>query len=143
MDICEISGLPKYVSNEEVLIRFVFSSSHIKNGKVRGDAFMPWPLKMETSVTRGPGLDCEIDWNAGRKIGEARGLNLRGAGVVIVRVVRKAHLDAVAQEPPPKHANIVGWTTGGADTAQNKSAWMKQALEIAAEAALKLVPTTP
>jgi hypothetical protein len=52
-------------------------------------------------------------------------------------MVRSARLDVIADEPPPRHANIVGWTIN-ADPTLQKAAQVERALEIASRCTLIL-----
>lgn len=101
------SGLPSLVGNDEDLIRFVYQRSDLSANGIKFNAFMPAP-KLELSVTR-----CNrAQLNEIQSIEATNGRldkTLHGAGAVKADLVRAIGLDAVASEPPAKHANIIGW----------------------------------
>ena len=55
---------------------------------------------------------------------------LHGAAIVMAKHVRAARLDVVAQEPPPRHANIVGWPWSQTDPEMMKAEHIERALLI-------------
>lgn len=55
---------------------------------------------------------------------------LYGAAIVKAKHVRSALLDVVAQEPPPRHANIVGWPWSETDPEMRKAEHIERALVI-------------
>ncbi len=69
---------------------------------------MPNPRNRETSVFRhgAEPLD-ELKVTAQAAVGDDR--RIHGASIVKSIVVREAMLEVRAIEPPPRHANIVGW----------------------------------
>jgi hypothetical protein len=102
------SGLPEVVADGEALVRYVTSSRQFTNRLVKGVVFLPNPSNGETSVFR-HGSDPRSElWRIGYQYA-AGNRHLHGAAIVTARSVREAGLDVVAQEPPPRHANITGW----------------------------------
>lgn len=108
------SGLPERVADEEDVARFLTSSGHYNATAVRPAAFMPNPSNGETSVFRHGGEPLA----ALRAMGEAEvGVSRRVHGAAIVRagVTRSVGLAIRAGEPPPRHADIVGWPGAAQD----------------------------
>jgi hypothetical protein len=60
---------------------------------------------------------------------------VHGAAVFKARVIRDERLDVVADEPPPRHANLVGWPIN-ADPELQKAQQKEIALAIAARTIL-------
>ena len=61
---------------------------------------------------------------------------LYGAAIFKAVHVRAALLDVVAQEPPPRHANIVGWPRSQSDPELEKAKQKERAVLIAQHAEL-------
>ena len=102
------SGLPEHVADEEDLARFLTSSSHYNSTSVKPAAFLPNPKNRETSVFRhGAEPLEELKSIAQTEVGPER--RIHGAAIVKACVVREAKLEVLSKEPPPRHANIVGW----------------------------------
>jgi hypothetical protein len=95
------------VDNAEQVARFLTSSSQFNQTMVKPAAFLPNPHNGETSVFRHSGEPRSELWEIGRvKLAER---TFYGAGIVATQVVRDAQLEVEAQEPPPRHANIIDW----------------------------------
>ena len=104
------SGLPEQVADDEDLARFLTSSGHYNSTSVRHVAFLPNPKDGETSVFRHGRIPVRELWKIGSE--EVAGdRTLHGAAFVKARDVRKAQLDVLATEPPPRHAAIRDWPT--------------------------------
>ena len=102
------SGLPEHVGDEEDLARFLTSSGHYNASAVRPSAFLPNPKNGETSVFRhGREPIGELREMGQREVGMER--RAHGAAIVKAKVVRSAALEVRAGEPPPRHADIIGW----------------------------------
>jgi hypothetical protein len=102
------SGLPEHVADAEDLARFLTSSGHYNASAVKPAAFMPNPQNGETSVFRhGPEPMEDLKLIAQAAVGVGR--KIHGAAIVKAIDVREATLDIQACEPPPRHADIVGW----------------------------------
>lgn len=130
------SGLAETVDGNEDLARFLTSSSHFNSIMVKPAAFLPNPRDGETSVFRHGAEPRDELWQTARQyaVGER---TLHGAGIVKARQVRAvAPLDVVAKEPPPRHANIVGWAWSADDPDMGKAERKEQAARIAQHAEL-------
>ena len=127
------SGLPAVVDDEEDLARFLTASSQFNALAVKPAAFLPSPRDGGTSVFRHSGEPPDALWQIAREyaVGER---TLHGAAIVKTRHVRAAELDAVASEPPPRHANIVGWAWSASDPELGKAERKEQAALIAQHA---------
>jgi len=127
------SGLSDVVDDEEDLARFLMSSSHFNSMAVKHAAFLP--KEGETSVFRhGSELREQLWQIAANHVPGDR--TLHGAAIVKARHVRAARLDVVASEPPPRHANIVGWAWSASDPEMGKAERKEQALLVAQHAEL-------
>jgi hypothetical protein len=67
------------------------------------------PTQGEVSVFRVDGLSVQQIWGIGTDIAEKRHRTLYARGDTNAREVRQTGLDVSRMEPPPRHANIVGW----------------------------------
>jgi hypothetical protein len=67
------------------------------------------PRNGEVSVFRIDGLNDNQIWNIGSQVALKTKRNLHARGDIPVHTVRVIGLDVVIAEPPPRHANIVGW----------------------------------
>ena len=129
------SGLAEIVADEEDLARFLTSSSLFNAVMVKAAAFLPNPKNGETSVFRHGSLPREPLWQIAREhVGANR--TVHGAAIVKVKHVRAAVLEVVAQEPPPRHANIVNWPSSQADPDMAKAERIERAAQIAQHAEL-------
>lgn len=107
------SGLEEHVADGETLGRYCASSSWFarETKRVKYPAFLPAPDD-DTSVYRVTGLSLEAIWELARAhFVDSAGLPHRHHGVALgeAGVVRDAGIEVVAQEPPPRHANLRGW----------------------------------
>ena len=122
--------LPNRLEDGEPISRFVFDSRHFStvDRKAKPKAFEP--KNNCVSVLRAIGLtDAEVwDW-AVTYVEPERGKACRARADLTVVSVRRLILDLVRDEPPPRHANIVGWP-------DDKSAQKLLSIELAAEATL-------
>ena len=128
------SGLPDIITDEEDLARFLTSSSHFNSEMVKAAAFMPSAKARETSVFRHGSEPRDTLWEigAGCVAGDRK---LYGAAIVKARDVRAALLDAIAEEPPPRHAAIRGWPWIEEDPEGQRAQQKELALVIASNAA--------
>ncbi len=101
------SGLPEHVGDEEDIARFLTSSGHFSATAVKPAAFLPNPHNGETSVFRHGAQPLESLQAIGKREMGAR--SLHGAAIVKASVVREVDLELRAGEPPPLHADIIGW----------------------------------
>ena len=125
-------SLKASISEEEKVARYIFSRSHFsrKSLRVKAEAYMP--NGGEVSVFRTNGLDEATIWGIGSDLAKKRERVLYGRGDTIVSEIRKASLHIRSEEPPPRHANIVGWPEN------DKPRQKILALQIAAAATLVL-----
>jgi hypothetical protein len=98
------SGLPETVADEEDLARFLRSSGHFGSSFVKASAFMPAKDAM-TSVIRHGAEDREHLWKLA-KVFLGSEVKFYGAAICKARAIRDQQLDVLAEEPPPRHANI-------------------------------------
>lgn len=102
------SGLPERVADGEDLARFLTSSGHYNATAARPAAFLPNPKNGETSIFRhGAEPLEELKAIAQAEVGAER--RIHGAAIVKASAIREAKLEVRAKEPPPRHADIVGW----------------------------------
>jgi hypothetical protein len=129
------SGLPEHVSDEESLARFLTQSNHFNAVMVRPAAFLPNPKNGQTSVFRQGNGSPEALWQVGQEqiAGER---SLHGVAIFKAKHVREAQLDVAAQEPPPRHANIIDWPSNTSDPELEKAKRKALAIQIAQHAEL-------
>lgn len=130
------SGLPEIVEDAEVTARYLVSSSWFAatTGRVKPNAYLP-ARDNDTSVFRIDVSHKEELWAVGMEVLKDRPFH--GAAFVETSVIRKAGLNVVAAEPPPKHANIRGWLTSD-DPELQKARRISTAQLISEEAILSL-----
>lgn len=127
------SGLTEHVSDDEDLARFLTSSSHYNATAARPAAFMPNPRNGETSVFRHGAEPLEdLKAIAQTEVGAER--SIHGAAIVKAGVVREVTLEVRAKEPPPRHADIIGWPSSNDDPDLAKAEQKKFAALIAQRA---------
>ena len=105
------------ISQEEPLARYVTDDDHLNKppGKVFWRAFRPKPVERELSVARIAELAAEQIWRLGDELaGIPSGRAVIGRADLTLLHVREARvngvsLDVVPDEPPTRHAVIVGW----------------------------------
>ncbi len=129
------SGLSDVVEDEEDLARYLTSSSLFTAIMVKPSAFLPNPKDGETSVFRHGSEPRDAFWQIGSRyaVGDRR---LHGAAIFKTRHVRAAGLDVTASEPPPRHANVVGWPSSASDPELSKAQGKERAALIAQQAEL-------
>ena len=98
------------VDPNEELARFAVEKSYFRaDNTVRHNAYMPGRQKA-VSVFRQSGLPEEAIWELGMShFAIPRNKQLLGRAVIIVRDVSSQELSVESAEPPPRHANILGW----------------------------------
>jgi hypothetical protein len=102
------SGLPEHVANEEPLARFLTSDSQFNSQMVKPSGFMPGPKDGNTSVFRQAAEPALALWDtADRELGAER--RAKSAALLTAGSVRRARLEVIASEPPPRHADITQW----------------------------------
>jgi|SRR5262245_12594041 len=130
------SGLPEIVADNEDLARFLTSSGHFSTQAkmVKPPAFLPSVHHRETSVYRQGGEPVEALWT----LGDQHLPRFHGAAIIKAQDVRVILLDVIADEPPQRHAAIVGWPWLDEDPIEQKALQKERALQIASKAALLL-----
>jgi hypothetical protein len=129
------SGLPEYIADTEPLARFLTSDSQFNSAMAKASAFMPGPADAKTSVFRQTAEPQPVLWELGdREIGTDR--RVRAAAMLTAADIRQATLDVEAHEPPPRHANIVGWPNAVDDPETTRARRKEFALLLARAASL-------
>lgn len=121
------------MSHGEPVARYLVHKSDFSREKnrVKPRAFMP-PADLKTSLFRTLGLSEDETWSLGEEfVARPQKLTLRGRGDLLVCDIAGTGLRVEPDEPPERHANIVGWS---ADKDKQRSV----AQELAARASLKL-----
>jgi hypothetical protein len=134
------SGLPEDVGDAEEVVRFLTASNHYRSNPARRvyyAAYLPNPADWETSVFRRDGFDAARMWVEADQVLSRRAI---GVGLCTAAEIRKAEIEVVAMEPPPRHANLTRWPmTGDADDPDLRKARHREiALAIATAATLVL-----
>lgn len=124
------------VAEDEILSRFVIDRKHIDKSKkvVKPEAFLPRGDPPMTSVFRIRGLVETEVWGIGVAVAVRRGRELKARADFEALILKGTPLGIDADDSPPRHANIVRWPA-------EKSAQLQLAIEIAAEAELRVAPT--
>lgn len=133
------------VGDNELLTRYLLFSDWFRERpapRVRHEAFMPHPY-VELSVNRIDGVSEALIWDAGDAVATKQKKRIYGRGDVNNSVVTGQNLKTVPDEPPPRHANIIGWPTLTGDKKTDKHLQKVKALEIAGKAKLVLNPDRP
>lgn len=128
-------GLADSVEDDEDLARYLTSSSLFNAVMVKPAAFLSSPRNGETSVFRHGSEPRAALWHIGGQYAAGDRM-LHGAAIVKARHVRAALLEIEANEPPPRHANIVGWAWSASDPEMGKAERKEQAALIAQQAEL-------
>ncbi len=122
------SGLPEQISDDEPLARFLTSRSQYNQQGPKAAAFLPSPADNMTSVFRHDKEPVEGLWRIAQQALQAR--VAYGAAIVTAVHVRNAGLLVQAEEPPPRHANIVGWPNDPDDVELSRAHAKEVALRI-------------
>jgi len=67
------------------------------------------PSRGQVSVFRIDGLEEDAIWEIGSEVGLKREQTLYARGETKAHDARKIDLDIQPDEPPPRHANLIGW----------------------------------
>lgn len=126
------SGLPDHVDDDEDLARFLTQRNQFNATIVKPAAFLPNPKDQETSVSRHGRETVERLWEFGAIAAGTR--KLYGAAIFKAHVVRGAHLEIDADEPPPRHAVIRGWPWFDGDPELQKAKQIELAVALASAA---------
>jgi hypothetical protein len=131
------SGLPETVADDEDLARILRSSGHFSSNSIKASAFMPAKDGMTSVIRHGAERQDEL-WRVAEVV---LGTSVKhGAAICRARVIRSERLDVLPDEPPPRHANIVGWPSN-ADPELQKAQQKEIALAIASQSVLVRVDT--
>lgn len=120
------------IAPSDNLSRFILQSNFIRQSDetVKPAAFLPNPRNGETSVFLTTDLSEENIWEIGdREIADKRGKAVRGRADIRAQTAFETDLHVNLSEPPPRHANIIGWP-------DEKSKQLEIALVLAANANL-------
>lgn len=129
-------ALSNVISPYESLARYLLEKSKfsmLKNS-VLPSGFMP-TANLDLSVYRIDNLEIEEIWEIGRKdviAAMTMPKELYGIAKIKASKVLENGLEIKPQEPPPRHANMIGWP-------KEKERQKMIAIELAAESELKLV----
>jgi hypothetical protein len=124
------------VETSEMLSRFILQSNWIRpsDSTVKPAAFLPNPLNGETSVFRTSGISEQDTWEIGdREVADIRAKAILGRADILAQNILSKNLQVKPSEPPPRHANIVGWP-------DEKSKRLQIAVELAADAQFRAKP---
>jgi len=128
------SGLPDFVEDDEDIARFLTQSNQFNSFGAKPSSFLPNPKYKNTSVFRDV-----VDPSVLRNVWEATSTgnrSLKGAAVCKAAAVRVCRLDVQPEEPPPKHANIVGWPWIESDLELQKAQQLELAVQLASSCEL-------
>ncbi len=131
------SGLPKIVADGEDLARFLTSRNQFNAQMAKPAAFLPSAIDRETSVFRHGSEPRDALWAIGTDYA-AGGRSIHGAAIVKAGDIRAASLEAIADEPPPRHAAIRGWPRVEDDPELQKAQQKERAAVLASSATLLL-----
>ena len=106
----------------ELLSHYLFRKELRPDDTVKPEAVIPYPHEA-LSATRHEELTNEDIWDSGRVIAAIQGRTLMGRADFKRGDMPKG-LNAIPDEPPRNHANIIGWPS-------DRSAQMAQALLLA------------
>jgi len=124
------SGLPDHVGDFEPLARFLTSSNHFSSSCVKQGAFLPSRKDGATSVARHDADSVEMLKSLSQQF-LTPDRPAYGAGVLSASIARQVGLDVIADEPPPRHANIVKWDWFRDDWELKKAKRKEQAMHLA------------
>ncbi|HLA11413.1 MAG TPA: hypothetical protein VJ023_12575 [Pyrinomonadaceae bacterium] len=120
------------VGDNEKLTRYIFSNRYFSRQppRVKTEAYMP--SYGAVSVFRIDALGQAAIWEIGSDLGRKRERTLYARGDTKAHDARELGLDIRPDEPPPRHANLIGWPEN------DKPRQKVIALQIAAAATLVL-----
>lgn len=136
---CSLSMLAPDPTPDEVTSRYLRHSNQYaaSNGRVKPHALHPAPADHKTSVFRVQGLIESEIWSLGdAHVRDPSGSELRARAELLVSQIVDVGLQVEPEEPPQRHANIVGWPL-------EKREWMSKAQGLAAVATLRLRTAPP
>jgi hypothetical protein len=102
-------NLKATVDDNEKLARYIFSTRHFSREppRVKTEAYMP--SRGEVSVFRIDRLEQAAIWEIGNEVARKRERTLYARGDTKASEARRVGLDIRPDEPPSRHANLVGW----------------------------------
>lgn len=129
--------LPSQPEANEPIARFLTSKSDFsaQQRRVRERAFLPHPALHECSVFRVESLETWEIFRLGREHVKVR--RIYGYAEFAVRDATSLDLEVSPAEPPPRHANIIGWPRDR-DPAMEEARQLLIAKELAMRATLRL-----
>lgn len=122
------SGRDKVVENDEALARFAISKGQFSRvtHRPKPNLLSPNP-HVELSLSRVDGLEDENIKELGDDVARKRGKeDALGYAELLAASPRLYGLDVIADEPPPHHANITGWSSAE-DRAEKKRLQLEKA----------------
>jgi hypothetical protein len=128
------SSAAHIIGASEILSRYIFSTRYFSRNppRVKAEAYMP--SRGEVSVFRIDGLSETAIWEIGSDVARKRDRTLYARGDTKASDVMRLGLDIRPNEPPPRHADLVGWPEN------DKPRQKLIALQVAAVATLVLKP---
>jgi len=123
---------PVQIGRQDPLARYLLYSKYFSSAtrRVKPGAFLP-PKDLKLSVFNVKGLDDDGAWGLARDhvVPQQPGRTLHGRAELAAAIVLENGLEAVPDQPPPRHANVVGWP-------EEKDAQKDIALQLAEKASL-------
>jgi hypothetical protein len=116
------SGRDEIIDDSESLARFAISKSQFSRvtNKPKPNLLSPNP-HIELSVSRIDGLDKTVIQSIGDGVARSRNKsNSLGYAHLKALKIRTSGLDVFADEGPPHHANITGWSSEGDRTERKR-----------------------
>ncbi len=132
------SGLSELVQDEEAISRFLTSSSHFNATVVKPPAFIPNPKNGRLSVARHSAEPLEESERMAKE--DFKLPKAIGVAVLEAKEFRKLELDFEADDTPPRHADVIGWTWREDDPEFGKSERKLKAAVLAQKAERLIYP---
>jgi hypothetical protein len=132
------SGLSAQPSPEERLARALFSDNQFNSTGPKFSAFMPSATD-KTSVFRQCDHDPALLSAACAAAASGHGKPAKRVAICTVAQVLDVKLDVVPSEPPPRHADLMGWPIHS-DPERQKAERKLAAMQLAAVATVVAVP---
>jgi len=131
------------IDENEPIVWFILTRSHInwektEHPRLRPEAFMPHP-NIQLSVFRVGELDQLEVQQIDETVAFQRSKTLVGCGCLLVKHVIQTKLSVQPKEPPPRHADIVGWPVLSGNSKEEKSRQKLLSMELIERATLVLV----
>lgn len=113
------SGLPEHVEDGEPISRFLTSKGHFNTTSVRQAAFLPNRKNGRLSVARHGGEPVEESNRIAQEDFHLE--STLGVALLPAEAFRSEGLDFEADDTPPRHADVVGWSWSAHDPEFGKS----------------------